>query len=78
MLAILGPDSKEIISSGDAAQDKATVDAFVAAYAVMHRWRKMPDGSPNSADRSRQFYLSDPAEEECCRPVVFRHGCRKG
>ena len=43
ILAILGPESKAITSSGDAAQDKAQVDAFVAAYAVMHRWRKMPD-----------------------------------
>src|SRR5580658_1800582 len=43
ILAIFGPGSKEIISSGDAAQDKATVDAFVTAYGVMHRWRKMPD-----------------------------------
>jgi hypothetical protein len=43
VLAIFGPQSKEIIFSGDAVQDKATVDAFVAAYGVMHRWRKMPD-----------------------------------
>jgi len=45
VLAIFGPDSKELVFSGDAVQDKATVDAFVAAYGVMHRWRKMPDGA---------------------------------
>ena len=45
LLAVLGPDSKELISSGDAVQDKAMVDAFVAAYGEMHRWRKMVDGS---------------------------------
>jgi hypothetical protein len=44
-LAIFGPESKEIIFSGDAVQDKATIDAFVAAYGVMHRWRKMQDGT---------------------------------
>lgn len=44
LLAIFGPDSKDIISSGDAVQDKASVDAFLAAYGVMHRWRKMADG----------------------------------
>jgi len=43
LLAIFGPESKDVIFSGDTVQDKATVDAFVAAYAVMHRWRKMPD-----------------------------------
>jgi hypothetical protein len=45
VLAIFGPGSKEIISSGDAVQDKSVVDKFVAAYGVMHRWRKMPDES---------------------------------
>ncbi|HYK36628.1 DUF2950 domain-containing protein [Alloacidobacterium sp.] len=45
LLAIFGPDSKELISSGDAIQDKNTVAAFVAGYNVMHRWRRMPDGS---------------------------------
>src|SRR5580658_10129255 len=43
VLAIFGPESKEIIFSGDAVQDKTTIDAFVAAYQQMHRWRKMPD-----------------------------------
>ena len=44
ILAVLGPDSKDVVSSGDAVQDKSVVDAFVAAYGTMHRWRKMPDG----------------------------------
>jgi hypothetical protein len=45
LLVIFGPDSKEIIFSGDGVQDKATIDKFVAAYGVMHRWRKMADSS---------------------------------
>jgi hypothetical protein len=45
VLAIFGPDSKDIILSGDAVQDKDTDDRFMAAYGAMHRWRKMPDGS---------------------------------
>jgi hypothetical protein len=44
-LPIFGADSKEIIFSADAVQDKALIDAFVGAYGVMHRWRKMTDGS---------------------------------
>ena len=43
LLGIFGPDSKPLILSGDAVQDKATIDAFVAAYGVMHRWRKIRD-----------------------------------
>jgi hypothetical protein len=45
LLAILGPDSKEVVSSGDPVQDKNTAAAFVAEYDAMHRWRRMPDGS---------------------------------
>jgi hypothetical protein len=45
VLAVFGPESKDIIFSGDAVQDKTTVEAFVSAYGVMHRWRKMPDDS---------------------------------
>ena len=43
VLAVFGPGSKDIVFSGDAVQDKAVVDAFVEAYGVMHRWRKMPE-----------------------------------
>jgi hypothetical protein len=42
--AIFGPDSKELLNSGDPVEDKNTAAAFVAGYGVMHRWRKMPDG----------------------------------
>jgi hypothetical protein len=45
LLAIFGPDSKQLIFSGDPIEDKGVVDRFVAAYGVMHRWRKMADGS---------------------------------
>jgi hypothetical protein len=43
LLGIFGPESKGLLLSGDAVQDKAAIDKFVAAYAVMHRWRKIPD-----------------------------------
>lgn len=45
LLAIFGPDSKEIISSGDAVQDKNAINTFAAAYEVMHRWRAMADST---------------------------------
>jgi hypothetical protein len=45
VVAIFGPESKQLISSGDSTQDKETVDAFVAAYGTMNRWRKMDDKS---------------------------------
>ena len=45
LLAVFGPDSKEIVSSGDVVQDRSVTNAFVTGYGVMHRWRTMPDGS---------------------------------
>jgi hypothetical protein len=45
ILAVFGPDSKDIILSGDPVQDKDTDGLFLAAYGVMHRWRKMSDES---------------------------------
>ena len=45
ILAIFGPDSKEVIYSGDAAQDKQHADRFVSAYEKMNRWRKVDDNN---------------------------------
>jgi hypothetical protein len=45
VLAIFGPEAKELVSSGDSVEDKAAIDGFVAAYPVMHRWRNMVDGA---------------------------------
>lgn len=45
LTTIFGPDSKEVISSGDTIQDKNTAATFARGYDAMHRWRKMADGS---------------------------------
>ena len=45
LIAIFGPDSKELINSGDPVQDKNSGKAFVAGYEVMHRWRKLDEGA---------------------------------
>ena len=45
LLAIFGPGSKELIYTGNATEDKASLDGFVRAYQVMNRWRKLGDGS---------------------------------
>jgi hypothetical protein len=43
MLAIFGPAGKEIISSGDKVQDKATGERFLKAYEVMNKLEKETD-----------------------------------
>jgi hypothetical protein len=63
LLAIFGPDSKEVIQSGDAVQDKNAVDAFVAGYGVMHRWRNMPDGSQILLVRPDNFPFPIPLKK---------------
>lgn len=43
--AIFGPGSADIISSGDAAEDKTALNRFAQSYQVMNRWRKLSDGT---------------------------------
>jgi hypothetical protein len=45
VISIFGPESKQLISSGDAVEDKNAVAAFTSRYDVMHRWRKLQDGA---------------------------------
>lgn len=42
---ILGPDSQNVVSSGDAATDKAAWQSFAAKYSQMNRWVAMTDGT---------------------------------
>jgi hypothetical protein len=75
LLAIFGPDSKDYIYSGDAAEDKASFAGFASDYEAMHRWRKLPDGSellitgtdnktfpiPLKKNTAGQWYFDTPA-----------------
>ena len=45
LLEIFGPDGKEIISSGDPAEDKNSRDQFVAKYRQMNRLVEGPNGT---------------------------------
>jgi hypothetical protein len=45
VLAIIGPVSADIVSSGDATEDKRALAGFGQAYQTMNRWRKLDDGS---------------------------------
>lgn len=45
LLDILGPDAKQIVSSGDAAEDAENRANFVKRYQEMHRLVKEPDGT---------------------------------
>ena len=45
MLAILGPDEKQIVSSGDDTEDSNNRAIFVKKYEEMHRLLREPDGT---------------------------------
>ncbi|MGC1257000.1 MAG: DUF2950 domain-containing protein [Candidatus Acidiferrales bacterium] len=45
LLEVLGPDGKEIVSSGDAAEDSANRANFAQQYKFMHRLVAEPDGT---------------------------------
>ena len=45
LLSILGPDAKDLISSGDPAEDKNSREEFVKKYKEMHRLVNEPDGT---------------------------------
>jgi hypothetical protein len=45
MLEILGPDARDIVSSGDPTQDAENHTNFARKYQEMHRFVKEPDGS---------------------------------
>jgi hypothetical protein len=38
LLAVFGPNAKEVLFTGDAVKDKANLQDFVAAYSQMNRW----------------------------------------
>lgn len=44
LLAIFGPDGKDVLFSGDAVKDKDAFQDFVAAYTQMNRWREIKAG----------------------------------
>ena len=44
LLAIFGPDSKNVLFSGDAVKDKDALQDFVSAHDQMHRWREIKVG----------------------------------
>jgi len=45
LLEILGPDARQIVSSGDDVEDREAHANFVQKYQEMHRFVKEPDGS---------------------------------
>jgi hypothetical protein len=63
LLAILGPDSNRIVSSGDAAEDADNRANFVRKYDQMHRLAKEPDGTLTLYVGAENWPLPIPIEQ---------------
>lgn len=87
LLEILGPAGKEIISSGDPAEDRRNRDNFVAKYKQMHRVAKerdgvmilyigaenWPDPIPLVEENSAWYFDTDAGKEEILARRVGRN-----
>jgi hypothetical protein len=63
LLAILGPDSKDLISSGDPVQDRNAGKALVNGYDEMHRWRRLNDNAQILLVGADNFPFAIPLRE---------------
>jgi hypothetical protein len=71
LLEILGPDAKQIVSSGDEAEDSNNRAMFVKKYQELHRLVTEPDG--HFIYRRRKLAHPDTARGQRFG-LVFRHG----
>jgi hypothetical protein len=69
--AIFGPDSKQLLSSGDAVEDKNAVAAFVEKYEAMHRWRRLEDGSEILVVGADNFPFAIPLKKDASGKWLF-------
>jgi hypothetical protein len=82
LMVILGPDAKDIVSSGDSAEDKTNRTEFVQKYERMHRLVMEPDGKTTLyigaenwptpiplANKGKMWYFDTPAGKD---EVLYR------
>jgi Protein of unknown function (DUF2950) len=60
LLAIFGPDGKDVLFSGDPAKDQNALRTFVSAYETMNRWGKINGGGEMLYVGSENFQFPVP------------------
>ena len=63
LMELLGPDGKDVVSSGDEAEDNQNRANFAKRYEEMSRLMKEPDGSVTLYIGSRELAVSDSLVE---------------
>src|SRR5271156_10464 len=71
IIAVFGPDSKDIVVTGDPVQDKNTANLFISEYGAMHRWREMSDGSETLLIGADNFPFPIPLKKNAAGQWYF-------
>lgn len=77
IVGLFGPDSKNVIYSGDAVQDRNAASAFVTRYSTMHRWRTMSDGGQILVVGADNFPFPIPLKKNAAGQWFFNTGAGK-
>jgi hypothetical protein len=77
LIAIFGPDGKDLVSSGDAVKDKRTLQRFVDAYSRMHRWTKNKAGDEILVIGADNFPFPIPLSQNASGQWSFNTGAGK-
>jgi hypothetical protein len=77
LMAIFGPDGKDLIFSGDAVKDKNTAQRFVAAYSRMNRWSKNKAGKEILYIGADNFPFPIPLEQNASGQWAFNTAAGK-
>ena len=75
VVAVLGRDGLDIVSSGDKVADEAIRQKFLAAYDAKHQVTKEGDDKAMMIIGTGGFSVSDPAHSQS-RCLAVRHGRR--
>ena len=71
LLLIFGPDSKDVVYSGDDVKDKDGLQDFVAAYEQMHRWHAITAGGEMLTIGADNFKFPIPLGQNSSGQWVF-------
>lgn len=71
LMAIFGPEGKDVLFSGDAVKDKNTAQRFVTAYTQMNRWSKSKSGRQILYIGADNFPFPIPLKQNASGQWVF-------
>ncbi len=77
LLAIFGPDSNDVVSSGDPVKDKNTMKRFVDAYSQMNRWTKTNSGDEILSIGADNFPFPIPLHQNASGQWAFNTAAGK-